>query len=476
MTRLDLLKDIPKLPKQDKYLLDLQNNAYSSKTIINYARDLAIFSVFLHFNNIKFGNLTKEDISNYKGYLTSGNHLKDLDKIREEFLGNGLGKGENNTDALRGARRPLEEISGMNTPRKNIGNEDTDRQELTSLYKDEFLTQVYSKVYGSLGILEKPLNSRSRSSGGLSTRSINRMLSALRSYLKFRIEWDLDIPIPPDGIKMVKGEKKVKKVASLEELVKLIEAPMEFEKDERVALRNRCMLEMLFATGVRISELISLDIEQVNKEGKIYVLGKGKKERVVFMTPRSLGWLNKYLKLRLEYAFSDRQKHGQPGNSDKLFSDLGVNGEDMKHRETSEEVDKRNSISKGLNLEVFDSGNRKYINLVENYRKNDFLRKFNSPALFIPFVGSNSKKDNCRLSINYFQEKITDYRKRLGIQIPTSAHSLRHGFATYMAEQGASPVALQILLGHESLDTTTRYVHASEKFAEETVRKSHPLK
>ena len=45
-----------------------------------------------------------------------------------------------------------------------------------------------------------------------------------------------------------------------------------------------------------------------------------------------------------------------------------------------------------------------------------------------------------------------------------------------MAEQGASPVALQILLGHESLDTTTRYVHASEKFAEETVKKSHPLK
>jgi len=44
-----------------------------------------------------------------------------------------------------------------------------------------------------------------------------------------------------------------------------------------------------------------------------------------------------------------------------------------------------------------------------------------------------------------------------------------------LAEKGASPVAIQILLGHESLDTTTRYVHASDKFAEETHRKFHPL-
>lgn len=47
MRKSELLKGIPKLPMQDEYLLDLQNNAYSPQTIINYARDLAIFSVFL---------------------------------------------------------------------------------------------------------------------------------------------------------------------------------------------------------------------------------------------------------------------------------------------------------------------------------------------------------------------------------------------------------------------------------------------
>jgi site-specific recombinase XerD len=296
------------------------------------------------------------------------------------------------------------------------------------------------------------------------------MLSALRSYLKFRIEWDLDIPIPPDSVKMVKADKKTKKVASLEDLTRLIEAPMEFEKDEKVALRNRCMLEMLFATGMRISELINLNINQLNTQGRLYITGKGKKERAVFMTQRSLGWLNKYLRLRLEHAFSDRKKEEQPGIVDELFTDLGI--EKDKQRETSEDI----SHSEGLNLEVFDSENRKYIRLIEEYRKNKFLDKFDSPALFIPFVGSRSRKPNARISTNYFQEKIADYRRRLGIQIPTSAHSLRHGFATYMAEDGASAVALQILLGHESLETTTKYVHASEKFAEETVKKNHPLK
>lgn len=463
--RKEILLSIPKLPEQDKYLLYLQNNGYSFQTIINYARDLSIFTVYLHFNGIDFLKVSKEDISNYKGYLKSGNHLKDLDRIRREYMNNGLGKEETKGEALGGSVRPLKNSKGVSRPGENEDIvDDTDE-----VFEDDLLTRVYSKVYGSLGILDRPLNARARSEKGLDSRSMNRMLSALRSYLKFRITWDLAIPLPPDAVEMVKTDKKVKKVASFDELVKLIESPMEFEKDEKVALRNRCMLEVLFASGMRISELINLNLDQLNVEGKIYITGKGRKERTIFLTPRALGWINKYLKLRLEYAFSDRVKEQQPGVVDSLYHDLGIEKKekDMKLRETN---------SDGLNLEVFDSENRKYISLVENYRKNEFLKKFDSPALFIPLSGLRSRKSNARISTNYFQEKIAEYRRRLGIQIPTSAHSLRHGFATYLAEQGASPAALQVLLGHESLDTTTRYVHASEKFAEETVRKNHPLK
>jgi len=69
---------------------------------------------------------------------------------------------------------------------------------------------------------------------------------------------------------------------------------------------------------------------------------------------------------------------------------------------------------------------------------------------------------------------VTKYAKRCGLPIKASPHTLRQGFATYLAEEGANPAAIQILLGHESLDTTARYVHASDKYAEEAHRKYHP--
>jgi integrase/recombinase XerD len=405
-----LLKSIPKLPKQDDFLLYLQNNAYSKQTIYNYARDLCILAVYLYTNDIKFEKMSKEDINNYKGYLREGRHLDALDEVREEFL--------------------------------------TKKAKDTEKYKEEFLEDIYKKVYGSLGILEKPQNSRARSKNGLDGKSINRMLSAFRSYLRYMIDMDNEIPFPPDAVRMIKTEKRIKKVASKKDLIALIESPTELEDDEKTAVRNRAMLEMLFASGMRISELIGLDLDQLSSDGKLYILGKGNKERAVFLTPRSMDWLNKYLKIRLEHAFSDKDADEQPLQIDKLSSDL----------------------------KDIDESNRKYIKLVESYRKSGFLNRFNSQAVFIPFSGPNVNKRNCRLSTNYFQERIAEYRKKLGIQIPTSAHSLRHGFATYMAENGANVTALQVLLGHESLDTTTRYVHGSEKLAKETVEKYHPLK
>ena len=436
--------EIPKLDDQDDFLVNLQNNNYSTQTILNYARDLCIFAVFLHFRNTPFMKVTKKDISAYKGYLIAGQHLKDLDKIREEYAKNINISSLNKGKALRGSQRPVNDLTGVNTPR----------------FEDGFLSDIYRKVYGSLGITSRPRNTAKKNSG-LDPNSINRMLSALRSFLKFRIEWDLDIPMPPDAIGMMKAEKRVKKVASKEELIKLIECPMEFEKDEKVALRNRCMLEMLFATGMRISELMSLDLKDINAEGKLYILGKGKKERTVFMTPRSLLWLNNYLKIRLRFANTGEEKKKEPGSF-------------TTERETLEGEDENEKPS-DLTLEMFDDS-LKYIRIVEKYRESGYLEKFESPALFIPFSGGRDGKHSERLSTNYFQEKIAQYRRKLGIQIPTSAHSLRHGFATYLAEEGASPVALQVLLGHSSLNTTTKYVHASEKFAEETVKEHHPLK
>ncbi|MDD3679439.1 MAG: tyrosine-type recombinase/integrase [Candidatus Shapirobacteria bacterium] len=234
----------------------------------------------------------------------------------------------------------------------------------------------------------------------LSAQSINRMLSAIRSFLKYLVDRDEPVPIPPEAIKLVKTEKKHPRVAELEELTRLIESPQALEKDPLIGLRNRAIFEVLFSTGMRISELVRLNKADIDKTGRVFIMGKGKKERFVYLTPRALNILERYLVTR-----------------------------------------------------------------------ND-----NFEALFIPYSGPNINDKNKRLSTNYIQAKIKKYREKLKINVPVSAHSLRHGFATYLAEEGASPAAIQILLGHESLDTTTRYVHASDRFAEETHRKFHPLK
>lgn len=234
----------------------------------------------------------------------------------------------------------------------------------------------------------------------LSAGSINRVLSSLRSYFKYLVDMDHKVPIAPSAVKLLKMPRTHARVAELDSLIELIESPLKFEKNKRIAFRNRMMLEVLFATGMRISELLSLNRDQINSTGKIFIRGKGKKERFVYLTDRAKGLLKDYLQSRSD----------------------------------------------------------------------------DNPALFIPYSGRNSGMAKVRISPNYLQMKIKRYKELLGIIVPTSAHSFRHGFATYLAEGGANPAAIQILLGHESLQTTTRYVHASDKYAESTHRKFHPLK
>ena len=248
--------------------------------------------------------------------------------------------------------------------------------------------------------IDRSTSNKEKPEKKLSAYSINRMLSSLRSYLKYLIEYDEPTPLLPEYVKLVKSIKKHPKIPEFEQLVKLIECPTKIEKNKIIGTRNRAVLEVLFSTGMRISELVNLKKDQIDKTGRIFILGKGKKERFVYLTERAKKYLDEYLK----------------------------------------------------------------------------IRKGDSQMLFISLRGRNSNKKDAKISTNYLQYRIKYYRQILNINVPISAHSLRHGFATYLAENGASPAAIQILLGHESLDTTTRYVHASDRFAERVHKKFHPLK
>ena len=243
--------------------------------------------------------------------------------------------------------------------------------------------------------------SQQKSQKRLSSFSLNRMLCSLRSYLKFLADMDYKATISADMVKLVKTEKKYPRVGELDQIIKLIESPTRLEKDKLVGLRNRAILETFFSTGMRISELVGLKKDQINDLGSIFIRGKGKKERSVYLTDRAQEHIRKYLAAR--------------GESE-------------------------------------------------------------SPFLFLPLRGRNIHKKDRRISPNYLEEKIKRYGELLGLSIQVSPHGLRRAFATYLAEQGASPAAIQILLGHESLDTTTRYIRASDHYAEDSFRKFHPLK
>jgi len=234
----------------------------------------------------------------------------------------------------------------------------------------------------------------------LGSYSINRMLSVLRSYFKYLVDMDYEIPLPLESIKLIKTEKKHPRVSEFDEIKKIIESPTQLEKNKIIGLRNRAMLEVLFSTGMRISELLNFKQDQIDKSGRIFIRGKGKKERFVYLTPRAQKQLKNYLETRTD----------------------------------------------------------------------------DSPFVFVPYSGSKASEKNKKITESYLQRKIKEYRELLGINIPLSAHSIRHGFATYLAESGANPAAIQILLGHESLDTTTRYVHASDRYAQKIHQKFHPLK
>lgn len=359
---------IDKLDKKEEFLLDLTNNNYSVETIYNYGRDLTMFEIFLSRENLNFENINKVIISKYKGFLIKGEHINELKKLQDEEKEN-----------IKWAGSPEQQAKDTATGSKGS--------------KSDELKKVDKYIIGLKNNFSSPL----------APRSINRMLSALRSYIKYLIDNDYDSPIPSESIKLIKAERKESQVADLSDLIRLVESPEYLEKDITVGLRNRAILELLFSTGMRISELVNLNRDQLNTEGKVYIMGKGKKARFVYLTERARGVLEKYLETR-----------------DDPY-----------------------------------------------------------PALFIPYRGTRNSTKNphfVRISTNYIQMKIKEYRQKLGIVIPTSAHSLRHGFATYLAEEGANPAAIQRLLGHESLQTTTRYVHGSDKFAEETHRKYHPLK
>jgi site-specific recombinase XerD len=121
---------------------------------------------------------------------------------------------------------------------------------------------------------------------------------SLRSFLKWLVKNDMEV-LQPEKLDVPKVKDHSLKFLSEEQMMRLLNQPLNSAKN---GLRDRAILELLFSTGLRVSELVSLNREQINLNTREFgVIGKGGRSRVVFITKHAAEWVDKYLKSRSDH-------------------------------------------------------------------------------------------------------------------------------------------------------------------------------
>jgi site-specific recombinase XerD len=138
---------------------------------------------------------------------------------------------------------------------------------------------------------------------GISLKRVtqNYHLIALRSFLKYCLKRDIPV-VAPEKIDLPKAESRSIKFLEREQVERLLNMP---EISESNGLRDKAILETLFSTGLRVSELTGLNRDQINFERREFgVIGKGRRARVVFLSDSAVEWLQRYLKNRSDESIA----------------------------------------------------------------------------------------------------------------------------------------------------------------------------
>ena len=252
---------------------------------------------------------------------------------------------------------------------------------------------------------------------GQSRSSVARKLSALRAFVRFlkREGW---IESNPAALAVSpKREIKIPAHLSVDEMSRLLEMP---DTSQPLGRRDRAILELFYASGLRLSELVALDLEDVNLHARIVrVMGKGRKERLVPFNGAAADSLRQWLQDRaaLRAAVAASREPDPKARADSRIK----------------------------------------------------RPQPRSPAepVFVNFRGS-------RLTGRSVQRLVARYVASCSTRFGISPHALRHSFATHLLQRGADLRAIQELLGHVQLSTTQRYTHVNAAQLLEVYRKAHP--
>src|SRR5688572_1204558 len=242
---------------------------------------------------------------------------------------------------------------------------------------------------------------------GQSRASVSRKLSSLRTFVRFlRREGWIDTD-PAALAQSPRREHKVPAHLSMDEMTRLLDAP---DASTPLGRRDRAILELFYASGLRLSELVGLNMEDVNLRSRVVrVMGKGAKERLVpFNTAAQealRGWYSDRALLRANPRSNPKSQIPKP----KVLGD----------------------------------------------------------PVFVNARGG-------RLTGRSVQRLVARYVSGCSTRFGISPHALRHSFASHLLQRGADLRAIQELLGHVELSTTQRYTHINAAQLLEVYRKSHP--
>ena len=214
----------------------------------------------------------------------------------------------------------------------------------------------------------------------------NRRLTVFKRYFRWALREKHIAQDPTLKLQAAKQALRVPKTLSEAQVEALLNAP---DTGEALGIRDKTMLELMYASGLRVSELVALRMTQLGlNEGVLRVVGKGSKERLVPFGEVAGLWLQRYLKGPRAELLAGRQ---------------------------SEDV----------------------------------------------FVTVRGAKAGSAMSRIMFWGLVKRYALMAGIRSPMSPHTLRHAFATHLLNHGADLRAVQMLLGHADISTTTIYTHVA---------------
>ncbi|HXG88074.1 MAG TPA: tyrosine recombinase XerC [Vicinamibacterales bacterium] len=253
---------------------------------------------------------------------------------------------------------------------------------------------------------------------GEARSSVARKVSALRSFVRYLRREGIIAHDPTALAVSPRREQTLPVHLTEQDMSRLLEAP---DATQPLGRRDRAILELFYASGLRLSELEGLDLESLNLPSRmVRVMGKGGKERIVPFNRAAEAAVRAWLSDRAAILAERRTKNEEPrterGNSERR------------------------------------TGRR-------NAERRD--------PLFVNHRGTRlTGRSIDRLLRRYVAQSIT--------QTGISPHALRHSFATHLLQHGADLRTIQELLGHSRISTTQRYTHVNAAQLIDVYRKAHP--